>query len=688
MFHNDMISTGTKINTLLALGAILCLLPALASSHSPHHLITDIATAAVGPDDSHTYILITDQLFRSIGEKGPWKNLVNGINSRYGFSTIELSPAYARDGTAFVATSGDGLYRSTDYGESWVRSVAGFDSLDINSLSVSSNYESDKRLLAAAATGGAWRSVDGGNQWSMVLSESVAITDFAELPDSSGMSIIAGDDKGNVWRSDDGGRLWEITYELTGSGAITSVAAIADAIFVGTARDDLHRSIDQGMSFQRVLAPGLIGTPLCRRGENASDRHITSVAATSSGAILATSWYGGVYVSDDGGESWSVRKDGLSCDVQADSMAKPHFRDIAVTTFDDRQTIWLGAFDGLFRSDGETAWQQQETLPLNQIKGMAVTAAQDQPLAIGLSTYGGGFYMTEDHGNHWTIGNHGLQTTRLSGLSFSPEFARDGSIYAGASRRLLVSTDRGQSWRRVNLERPGFGDRMANRLNRLGLPAGWLRSDDGNRGPKYPTFVAPLAGDRYGTVLMATRYHGLMSFTTSSGEIDSVWSGTDQVMGALAFAPGSGGRTMFSSVRGLGVIRSVDGGESWQAINDGLDFIADWSANPDRGDFRRDIHIAVSPGFADDNTVFIGSPAVDGLHVSHDGGESWQPASASFGVSPAPVIAIAVAPDFVSSGSLLVSVKGAGLFRSDDRGKNFAPLASNLISENASIEYL
>jgi len=673
------------------------LLPGVAAAHSPHHLITDIATAPAGPASSHTYILVTDQLFRSEGEAGPWKNLVNGINNQYGFTSIEMSPAYADDNTVFVATSGDGVYRTTDQGNAWAKIVAGLDHLDIHRLSVSSSYPIDGRVLAAAGNGGVWRSVDGGDQWHMVLSESVVITGFAELANSAGATIIAGDAGGKVWRSDDGGRLWAIVHEIRDAGRVTGITVDADVIFAGTSQGGLYRSSDGGKSFKRVLTPASLGKPLCRLDDEDApgrDAHITSVTVSSTpagdGTVLATSWYGGVFVSGDGGESWTVEDDGLSCHVQADNIGTPHIRGIAILPREQGQTIWLGAFDGLFRSDGETfAWQQVETLPLNQIKGMAVAAAADQPLVVALSTYGGGFYLTEDRGGHWTIGNQGLQTTRLSGLSFSPDFAGDGTLYVGASRRLLKSSDRGQSWQRINLEQPSFGQRFVNRLDNIGLPTGWLRSDSGNRGPMYPTFIAALAGGRHGTVLIATRYHGLMSYTESTGDIESVWSGTDEIMGALAIAPGSGDKsTMFSSVRGMGVIRSVDGGESWGTVNSGLGFTSDWAANPDRGDFRRDIDIAVSPAFAEDGMVFVGTPAADGLFLSHDGGNSWQSTGVDFSIVPAPVIAIAVSPDFASSGSLLVSVKGAGLFLSNDRGRNFEPIASRLIDENASIEYL
>ena len=145
---------------------------------------------------------------------------------------------------------------------------------------------------------------------------------------------------------------------------------------------------------------------------------------------------------------------------------------------------------------------------------------------------------------------------------------------------------------------------------------------------------------------------------------------------------------MFSSIRGSGVFRSDDGGITWSAVNHGLDFINDWAQNLDRGDFRRDVSLSISPDFPGDEMLFAGSPAGDGLYVSHDRGNSWARSMADFGASPAPVLAVSVSPEFATDKTLIVSINGRGLFRSDDRGGHFKSIGPQLVDENASIEYL
>ena len=685
--------------SLLLVAAIL-LLPLTSSAHSPHHVISDIASAPMQASDSHTFILITDQIFRLDTAGAFWKNLAKGLNNQYSFTAIKLSPDYESDKTLFAASSGDGVYRSTDYGESWQKVNKGLGSLDISSLSVSADFKSDHRLLAAANSGGVWRSVDGGDSWNMVLTETVKVIDFAEISISNERNIvIAGDSSGNVWRSGDSGRLWEIIHELPNAGAITSLSGSADQLYVGTEKAGLYRSGYTDGSLLQILKPQSPDQIICRDddlGQPVSDAHITSVTVVpgvaSETRILVTTWYGGVFISTDNARSWSAWGDGLSCDRQADRASAPHFRAMEITQLNDGNSIyWLGAFDGLFRSVGEELrWQQQETLPLGLIKGMAVSGGSNQPLVIAISTYGGGFYLTEDRGSKWTIGNKGLLTTRLTGLDFSPKYSEDGVIYAGAIRRLLKSTDRGQSWQRIGLQKPRFGRRILNKLNGWGVPVGWARSSgSASARPIYPTHIVALPADRSGRVLFATRYHGVMTFVESTGSIESLWSGTDQIINSLVISPDfEQDHTLFSSVRGQGVSRSEDGGIRWNNINSGLVFTEDWADNPERGDFRRDVFIAVSPGFSTDNKIYAGSPAGDGLYASHDRGNSWVKVEVGIGTSPAPVLAIAVSPEFATDYSLMVSIKGQGLFRSDDHGLHFEAVGEQLIDENAAIELL
>jgi len=611
-----------------------------------------------------------------------------------------VSPNYDSDHTVFVSSAGDGVYKSADGGDTWQSINSGLVRLDISTLALSSVHANNgyrHQLLAASASGGVWR-FGKDEKWQMVLTEGVQVTDFATSTAINQQSyILAGDSMGRIWRSADDGRLWQTASELKENHSVTSIAADQDIVFVGTPNNGLYGSRDAGATFERVTGLRSVRRRDCQGRDleaPVADLHITSVTISplSSGPagarrIFVTTWYDGVFVSDDDGLAWTQWDDGLSCDVQADDMQQAHFRHVAIDASVDGDTVyWLGAFDGLFRGEGPSpSWQQMETLPLGLIKGMAVTAGSED-LAIALATYGGGFYLTPDRGLTWTIGNKGLQTTRLTGLAFSPNYAQDGVIYGGASRRLLRSSDNGQSWHRIDLRITSFGKSVRNKLRSWNIPTGWLGSD--NPAQVYPTMLVMSAGDD-DKVRFATRFHGLMGYEHSTGSIVSLWTDTSKNMNTLEISPDfENDRTLYASIRGEGVSRSDDGGVHWIEINDGLDFVDQWIEDPLGGNLRRDVFIEISPDFASDKSVFAGSPAGDGLFVSHDRGSTWSRLSSGFGSQVAPVLAIALSPDFATDQTMIVSIKGQGIYRSTDSGQTFDRIGDALNAGNASIEQL
>jgi len=672
------------------------LLPAIAAGHSPHDVITDIAGApATGPSRGHLFIVVTDQVFRSEDSGARWKNLVKGLDNRFSFTSIAVSPDYASDDTVFAATAGDGVYRSRDGGNSWAGINSGLDRLDISGLSVSPRYREDGRILAASHSGGVWRRVAGAADWQMVLTETVIAVAFAERDRPGGQPwIYAGDGDGNVWRSVDNGRLWEITHTLLDGVSITSMHFSGGTLFLGTSGHGLFRSDDDAVSFQRVDGLRPERTRDCpdeELPEPVVDHHVTAITSSADDdELFVTSWYSGVFRSADGGKSWSSWNEGASCDPQADHMSVAHFTKVIESGGTAGQPVfWLAAFDGLFRRDGDGSdWEQAETLPVGLIKGMAVSDRRAAPVSIALATYGGGFYITDDAGSTWTIGNKGLITTRLTALSFSPDYPDDGVIYAGAIRRLLRSDDSGRSWQPIDLRFRSFGHRVVNKLERMGLPVDWLRSDTGVTLPVYPTVTAQPRGNGE-RVLFASRFHGVLQYRNDTTELSRLWSGTDEIINSFELSPDfPSDQTAFASVRGSGLIRSTDAGASWAPVNDGLDIVDLWNATPARGDFRRDMLIALSPAFDSDATVFSGSPAGTGLYQSSDAGDSWTRVAALDELVRAPVLAIALSPEFASDQRMIVSMQGHGLFMSQDAGRSFVPIARRLYDSNASVEWL
>jgi photosystem II stability/assembly factor-like uncharacterized protein len=104
---------------------------------------------------------------------------------------------------------------------------------------------------------------------------------------------------------------------------------------------------------------------------------------------------------------------------------------------------------------------------------------------------------------------------------------------------------------------------------------------------------------------------------------------------------------------GHGVFKSIDGGQTWTAINNGLYATVNNSG-------LNVSALAISPGFAADHTLFAASA---GLWRSTDGGNSWSVLSATINAQ-----VLALSPNFASDQTIFAGVGGATVYRSTDGG--------------------
>ncbi|MDI7275561.1 MAG: hypothetical protein QME94_06250, partial [Anaerolineae bacterium] len=128
-------------------------------------------------------------------------------------------------------------------------------------------------------------------------------------------------------------------------------------------------------------------------------------------------------------------------------------------------------------------------------------------------------------------------------------------------------------------------------------------------------------------------------------------------------------RTLFAVAAGH-ILRSTDGGASWVELG-GLPSMAGWSIPS--------YHLAISPDFERDRTLFVGGHAGEqmgfGVWRSQDAGETWQPAW--HGLEHLRVEKLAISPRFAEDQTLLAycsydlfwrDERGQSLFRSENAG--------------------
>ena len=231
----------------------------------------------------------------------------------------------------------------------------------------------------------------------------------------------------------------------------------------------------------------------------------------------------------------------------------------------------------------------------------------------------------------------------VNALAASPDFPADRTLLAGTGSGVYLSSDGGGSW--VTLS-------VAIAPTRLILS------------PDYPTDPTVFA------VTDATREWYDVLYRSVDGGVNwqPVWYGGE--VHDLALSPGfavDGTAFLAVSLFPGQVLRSSDFGLTWQAL-------------PDPMDLEPVLHLAVSPNFAADHTLF--AAGFGPLNRSTDGGASWQRLSAA-----GPNYSLAISPRYATDRTVWavyreieasVTQPEAGVIRSTDGGATWSNVTAGL----------
>jgi photosystem II stability/assembly factor-like uncharacterized protein len=381
------------------------------------HDTTEVAVAPSAPDT----IIVEEfdgmqyTLFKTTDAGVHWVGVGSGPPKRRYISFVDLlfDP---RDADRLLWVGLSGVVASQDGGHTWVRSDRGLFNTTVTALLSAA----DGTLWAAAELQGIFRSADGGRTWT-----------------------YAGGDLPYGAHQD------ECVDFSVNAFAATSVGFFAGATW------GLYVTRDRGTTWAKVALP---------QGSRYGVRALLEDPARPGTLVVAAASYpmcagGGLFVSNDGGQTWKEPLEGPGVDGVAAVALAIDPRDGALIASAATYTTTSEIWHGLLRSmDHGASWSQTGTLPPS---GYIDTLLAD-PVVPGRfhAVDSWRIYRSDDAGASWQL-TLDYPPSCCVGYAGWPEVLRadaaNSMLLAGVACDIYASRDRGLSWQRLEPDLPWKG---------------------------------------------------------------------------------------------------------------------------------------------------------------------------------------------------------------------------------------
>ncbi len=402
------------------------------------------------------------------------------------FNSLVTGVASASD-SVVIAGALSGIWRSTDYGESWAR----ISSFRVQSISVFDD------IFFAPVTGGVYRGVykstDLGLTWTYI-SDGVPInsSSYSLTINSTGYIVVSA---GNLlFRSTDNGTTWQPAGQL--AGEIYPVALTNNNTIIAAADNLVFRTTDNGTSWYEavnglvctVVSSSIISTNgdyyaatlsngIFRSTNHGSDWQKPSAQVPSpygeyrlcagrNNSVFVSNVHD-VYRTSDDGESWTrlniMGPDTLLTDIATNRLGHLFVGSYGVGRSTDNGTTWsrlltnrvvshisINQSSGylyvgttypytVFRSTDNGEYWEEVLTPDTEIEFLQ--SAEDGTVLV--KTLNNTLYRSTDSGGAWTVSTSQFYVSAL---------VSDGqnSLYAGTDSGLLISHNGGLTWNEAN----------------------------------------------------------------------------------------------------------------------------------------------------------------------------------------------------------------------------------------------
>ena len=613
----------------------------------------NVFALVVDPQNSRTLYASTDRgLFKTSDGGASW----GAVNSPKGLNGWELSLAIdpQSSGTIYAGLSGDRVYKSTDGAASWSAPSGEMEDY-FNWTALPGSVAIDPQnsaTLYAAMHHGVYKSTDGGASWSaasaglplglddvrmLAVDPKNSATVYAACRgDVNGGGVFVG---GGAYKSTDGGINWRaVNSGLPAQNLDVEALALdpktPDTIYAAT-NSGIFKSTDGGASWSAVnsgLSPfaGRLVSVVIDPQDTSTLYAALQSRVPAVGGFVST---GGVFKSTDGGVNW------VSTGLQ-DS--------ISLIAVDPRGPAIYAAStsgQGIRKStDGAATWTPS-SVGLRGLRVAAFAVDPQNPNKVYAAT-GNGVFKTTNSGASWSEANSGLPVGEFglsiptASLAIDPQ--NPDTLYVGiVGRGVFKTTDGGANW------------------NYSGL-GGSLNFDQS------------LAVDprNSGTVYAAGFSDGFKSIDGGA-----TWESKGCPCSLVILDPQDSSTLYAANIwDGRTILKSQDGGETWSPLATPPGFAVLAEEAPDIS------VLVVDPG--NSQTIYVGG-GFTGLIKSADGGESWQTVSFGLpGVRSSGVSALAIDPH----SNTVYAAEGRLLLKSTDAGATWTDVSSGIGIETLTID--
>ena len=396
------------------------------------------------------------------------------------------------DPKILVAGAISGVYRSSDSGVHWtqISPVGNGEILKVESIAID---PVDPKTIYAGTWHLPWKTTDGGATWHNIKQGLIDDSDvFSIIIDPTRPSVVYASACSGIYLSSTAGELFHKVQGIPSTARRTRVLmqdpTNRQVVYAGTT-EGLYKTSDGGATWRRMTGPDVIINDVFvdprddkhvmlatdRSGVLTSQDASASFQATNRGfyqrqvtallpdakhpetiyaGVVNDKIYGGVFVTEDGGKTWTQRSSGLDG------------RDVFSLAQSDDGTVIAGTSHGIFRWDG-SAWQQDGTVVNTLTKTVAVvrkgkkttktTTETSKPITIDaevsdLSVNGpvwfaataDGVYRSDTQGSTWT-----------GPILKEPKYrfvdANGAIVFAARRDDLRLSEDSGMTWTSIAL---------------------------------------------------------------------------------------------------------------------------------------------------------------------------------------------------------------------------------------------